>query len=272
MKKFQVHRTTDLKTFISEVLGVTKNKAKRIIDGRSVFVNGKRIWIASHILKKGDNVEIPYVEEYPNWNIEESLIYEDGFIIAVQKPPFLESEGKKGSVEYLLKEYISKKVRAIHRLDRETSGVIIFAKNDFVFNRFKELWHKKEITKIYLSISFGEARFKKKVVNLPIEKKYAKSIFLTKKISKGFTFFEIEIKTGRKHQIRIHSSKIRHPIVGDKIYGLKNIEDPLVKGVRRQLLHAYRLRFLHPFTNKILEIKAPIYQDFYNFGKLVKLL
>ncbi|WP_457621519.1 pseudouridine synthase [Persephonella sp.] len=272
MKKFSVDQSTDLKSFLSEILGITKNKAKEIIDSKIVFVNSKRVWIASHPLKKGDTVEISGFYSRNSWKLTESVIYEDSYIIAVQKPPFLESEGNKNSVEFLLKKEIDKRIRAIHRLDRETSGVLLFARNDKVFYRFKDIWRKKEVTKLYLSISYGEAGFRKKVVNLPVDKKYAKSIFRTKKVSSGLTLFEVEIKTGRKHQIRIHSSKIRHPIVGDKIYGLKHIEDPLLKNVSRQMLHGYRIRFRHPFTGKVIDIKAPPYQDFFNFGKLVKLL
>jgi len=130
MKKFPVNKETDLKSFISEVLGLTKNKAKEIIDSKNVFVNSKRVWIASHTLKKGDIVEIADIDNSFSWKPEKSVIYEDQFILAVQKPPFLESEGRKGSVEYQLRKVLDRRLKAIHRLDRETSGVLLFAKNE----------------------------------------------------------------------------------------------------------------------------------------------
>ncbi|WP_457640514.1 RluA family pseudouridine synthase [Persephonella sp.] len=273
MKKFIVKEETDLKTFIAKSLNITKNKAKHIVDTKNVFVNNKRVWISSHKLKKGDIVEISYVLEPVKWSIGNSIIYEDDFIIAVQKPPFLESDNKKGSVEDLLRQFKKdKKIKAIHRLDRETSGVLLFGKNIKIFEKFKELWHRKEVYKVYLSISHGEASFKKKVVNIPVEKKYAKSIFYVKEISKGFTLFEVEIKTGRKHQIRIHSAKIRYPVVGDKIYGLKKMDNPVLKNVKRHMLHAYKLKFIHPYTKKEIRLTATVFSDFLNFGKLVKLL
>ncbi|NPA54012.1 MAG: RluA family pseudouridine synthase [Aquificae bacterium] len=272
MKKFFVEKETDLKTFVSEKLKISKKKAKEIIDSKNVFVNNKRIWIATHNLKKGDIVEVVDFTA-PKWNIENSIIYEDEFIIAVQKPPFLESENKKGSVEDLLRKYKKdQKIKAIHRLDRETSGVLLFAKNNKIFEKFKELWHKKEVEKKYLAISHNEASFKKKVINEPIDKKYAKSIIKTLKTRNGFSLFEVEIKTGRKHQIRRHLKKAGFPIVGDKTYGLKKVDHPLLKNVKRQMLHASSLSFFHPFLKRKITIKAKPFSDFEVFGKSVKLL
>ncbi len=272
MKRFFVEKEIDLKSFIAEKLNVSKKKAKQIIDEKSVFVNNKRIWIASHILKKGDTVEVTLFD-LPKWSIGNSFIYQDDFIIAVQKPPFLESESKKGSVEYLLREYFKdNNIKAIHRLDRETSGILLFAKNNKVFHKFKELWHRKEVQKKYLAISHNEATFRKKVINIPVEKKYAKSIVKTVKTKNGFSLFDIEIKTGRKHQIRIHLSKVGFPIVGDKTYGLKNIENPLLKNIKRHMLHAYYISFFHPFLKRKITIKAEPFPDFRSFGKSIKLL
>ncbi len=272
MKKFFVDRETDLKSFLSEKLNISKKKSKEIIDTKNVFVNSKRVWIASHILKKGDVVEVPVIDT-PRWSIDKSIIYEDEFILAIQKPPFLESENKRGSVEDMLRKYRNdRKIKAIHRLDRETSGVILFAKNNRVFEKFKELWHKKEVDKKYMAISHNEATFKRKVINEPIEKKYAKSIVRTLKVKNGFSLFEIEIKTGRKHQIRIHLKKIGFPIVGDKTYGIKKIDNPVLKNVKRHMLHAYKISFFHPFLKRKINIKADPFPDFENFGKLIKLL
>jgi 23S rRNA-/tRNA-specific pseudouridylate synthase len=81
----------------------------------------------------------------------------------------------------------------------------------------------------------------------------------------------VKIKTGRKHQIRIHLAKIGHPIVGDKIYSFKNIDDPVLKGVNRHMLHSYELEFIHPFKKKKIKIKAPIYSDFEKLKRKLKL-
>ncbi|SNZ02504.1 23S rRNA pseudouridine955/2504/2580 synthase/23S rRNA pseudouridine1911/1915/1917 synthase [Persephonella hydrogeniphila] len=273
MKKLKVKKETSLKDFVASQLGVSKNRAKELIDSRTVFVNNKRVWIASHQLKSGDIVELPVFEKDEKWSIEKNILYEDNFIIAVNKPPFLESENKKGSVEDLLRSYKKdRKIRAIHRLDKETSGVLLFAKNSKIFERFKKLWQEKKIHKQYLALSHEEADFKKKVINIPVDGKLAKSFVYTLKTSMGFSLFKVEIPTGRKHQIRIHLSKIRHPVVGDKIYGLKNITNPILKNVKRHMLHSYIISFYHPFLKKKITIKAKLFKDFENFGKSIRLL
>ncbi|NPA58827.1 MAG: RluA family pseudouridine synthase [Aquificae bacterium] len=273
MKKFKVERETTLKDFVAEKLDLSKKKAKELIDSKVVFVNNKRVWIASHSLKKGDVVELPVPQKEGRWEIGNSILYEDDFIIAVNKPPFMETEGGKDSLEYRLKQFKKDhRIRAIHRLDRETSGVVLFAKDNKVFERFKKLWQDKAVKKTYLAISHDSAAFRKKVVNIPVEGRYAKSFLYTQKVKNGFSLFKVEIPTGRKHQIRIHLSKIRHPIVGDKVYGLKNINNPLLKGVKRQMLHAETISFFHPFLKRKIHIKAPVPPDFLNFGKTINLL
>ncbi|MDQ7055958.1 MAG: RNA pseudouridine synthase [Persephonella sp.] len=157
-------------------------------------------------------------------------------------------------------------------MDRDTSRVILFAKDRSVFEKFKSMWQEKKVRKEYLAISHGEAHFRKKVVNIPVEKKYAKSIIYTVKTGSGFSLFKVEIPTGRKYQIRIHLSKIRHPIVGDKTYGLKDITDPLLKSVKRQMLHAYRISFFHPYLKRKITITGKPLSDFENFGKIIRLL
>ncbi len=273
MKKVKVNKQTTLRDFLSHHLKISKKKAKQLIDTKLVLVNNKRVWIASHMLKVGDVIEIPLIENSPKWDIKNHLLYEDEYIIAINKPPFVESEGSKNSLEDKLKGLKkSRKIQAIHRLDRDTSGVILFAKNRAVFEKFKQLWQEKKVKKEYLAISHGEAVFRKKVVNIPVEKKYAKSIIQTLKTGSGFSLFKIEIPTGRKHQIRIHLSKIRHPIVGDKTYGLKDISDPLLKNIKRQMLHSYRISFFHPYLKKKITITGKPLSDFENFGKIIRLL
>ncbi len=273
MKKIKVEKRANLKDFIADYLNISKNKAKELIDSRTVFVNNRRVWISSYVLNAGDIVEIPDQEKTEKWSIEKNIIYEDKYIIGINKPPFLESESKKGSVEDILRSFKKdKKIKAVHRLDRETSGILLFAKNSNVFERFKKAWRDKKIKKEYFAISHGKAEFKKKVVNLPVDGKYAKSFIYTVKTSSDFTLFRVEIPTGRKHQIRIHLSKIRYPIVGDKLYGLKDINSSLLKNVKRQMLHSYSISFIHPYTKERITIKAEIFPDFKNFGKRIRLL
>ena len=273
MKKLFVDKQKNLKDFLSEKLDISKSKAKQLIDTKNVLVNSKRIWIANHLLNVGDVVEVPYFEDENNFFkfSDKNIIYEDDYILAVNKPPFYISENKKGSIEDLLRKKFGKSIKAIHRIDLETSGVLLFAKNYKIFEKFKKLWEDKKVKKLYIAISHNKANFKKKVISINIENKPAKSTVYTLKTTQNYSLFEIDIKTGRKHQIRIHLSKTGHPIVGDKTYGYKTIKDPLLKSVKRQMLHAKSLQFIHPFLQKKVKIEAPLFEDFKILAKKLNL-
>ncbi len=260
LKKLKVEKPTTLKEFLAEQLSVSKGKAKKIIDSKVVLVNGKRVWIASHKLKSGDVVEVPKQREKENKNVE--VIYEDEYILAVNKPPFLVSDREKNSVEGILRKTFDKNIKAIHRLDMETSGVLLFAKNLDVFETFKKNWDSLIREKEYLAISHNTSTFKEKNVDIPIDNKSAMSYVKTLKTSPKFTKFLVKPKTGRKHQIRIHLSKIGHPIVGDKLYGYKTLNDPVTKTVSRHMLHSRKISFFHPLLKKKISISAPVPDDF----------
>lgn len=261
MKKLRADKEITLKDFVAEKLKISKNKAKEIIDSRNVFVNNKRVWIATHTLKYGDIVEI--VETQTNLPTKIDILYEDNYIIAVNKPANIISENEKNSIEDILRnQKNNKNIKAIHRLDKESSGILLFAKNFGIYERFKELWQKKDITKIYLAISHNEATFSNITIREPIDGKEAVSHVKLIKKGNGFSYFEVNIETGRKHQIRKHLASIRHPIVGDKIYGVKKVENNLIKNIKRQMLHAFKLLFTHPYTGKKISITAPIPHDF----------
>lgn len=265
MKKLVVKTPKTLKEFVAENLKISKNRAKEIIDSKNVFVNNKRVWIASHQLKSGDVVEIVSIDDkhYENESLE--VIYEDEYIIAVNKPPFVISDREENSLEFKLrKRYKNNGIKAIHRLDMETSGVILFAKNYDIFQEFKKLWEDKSVRKTYIAISHNEADFQIKTINIDLDGKEAISTVKLIKKAKGFSYFEIYIYTGRKHQIRRHLASIRHPVVGDKIYGPKKIEVGFLKSIKRHMLHAYKLEFVHPFKNNKIMIKADVPADFKN--------
>lgn len=269
MKKFIVKRKQTLKEFLAENLQLSKNRAKDIIDSKVVFVNSRRIWIATHHLKEGDVVEVVDLEDKEG--LKPQVVYEDEFIVAVNKPPFVVSDGLPNSLEnFLRKTYNNQNIKAIHRLDKETSGLILYGKNFQVYEVFKQLWENREVKKLYLAISHNEAEFGFKVIDIPVDGKEAISKVRLLKKGNGLSYFEVEIKTGRKHQIRIHLSSIRHPVVGDKVYGLKKVDVNILKKIKRQMLHAYRLEFNHPFSGKKVSIKANPMADFMNVLHYVK--
>ncbi len=249
--------------FIALSFDISKKAAKEIVDSKLVFVNNKRVWIAKHLLYKGDIVE--YFGDKKE-KIDLDIIYEDEFIIAINKPPFILSNAARNSLEDLLRNNKkNNKIKAIHRLDKETSGVILFAKNELSFEKFKELWSKKEVKKTYLAICYGETSFKERWINEKIDGKPATSFVKLIKSKKGISYFEIEIITGRKHQVREHLASIRHPIIGDKLNDTYYLGIKGFKNVKRQLLHSYKIEFVCPFTGVERKIFAPIPEDFKDF-------
>ncbi len=261
MKRFTVKKEQKLVDFISEKLGISKKKSKRVIDTKNVLVNSRRVWIASFTLKEGDLVEIPDIEEKKDYKI----LYEDRYIIAVDKPPFVVTDREKGSLEDILRREISDSIKAIHRLDKETSGVLLFAKDYKTFEVFKKIWTANYVKKEYEAISRGKAQFKSKKISIRINGKEAFSFVRTLKVFNNYTHFLLNPVTGRKHQIRIHLSKIGHPIVGDKEYGNKFLQFEEEKKVKRHLLHARRLTVFHPFYKKPIKIESELHEDFKEF-------
>ncbi len=247
--------------FISDSFNISKNSAKSLIDSKLVFVNGQRVWIAKHLLNRKDVVEYAGEVLFKK-DIELDIIYEDNFIFVLNKPPFIVTNEAKGSLEELLKKEKGSLIRAIHRLDKETSGVILFAKNDKVFEKYKELWKKKEVRKIYHAICYGEVRWNEKWINEKIDGKPAVSYVKVLKTGKGISYLEVEILTGRKHQVRKHLALIRHPILGDKENDEYFIKKTNFKNVKRQLLHSYKIEFVCPFTGEEKRFFAPIPKDF----------
>jgi 23S rRNA pseudouridine1911/1915/1917 synthase len=204
------------------------------------------------------DVVVPKEEAAP----EPVILHEDEWILAVDKPAGVVTESDPASMEALLRKARGDdRIRAIHRLDKETSGVVLFAKTDEVHARFVELWNEKSVRKFYLAISYGEADFDTRTVKTPVDGKSAVSHVKTLSCVKDFSCFEVEIETGRKYQVRKHLSVIRHPVVGDKSIGVRVVISAALKNVRRQMLHARRISFVHPFTGKKLAISAPVPPD-----------
>ncbi len=268
--EFKVKGKTDLKTFLSDILNISRSKAKNLIDTKNIFVNQKRAWIASFSLKKGDIVYIPEIN-FKQKLKDLKIIYEDEYIFAINKDAGIISDKNFNSAENLLKRQLNNPdIKAIHRLDKETSGVLLFAKNKKIFEIFKNLWKEKRVKKIYLAICHNEANFLKKEINIPIENKKAKSLIEKISSENNLTLFKIIAETGRKHQIRIHLAKIGFPVLGDKVYGPNIIKEERLRNIKRQLLHCYELSFPCPFTKKIVTIKTEIPDDFLLFKNLIK--
>lgn len=164
----------------------------------------------------------------------------------------------------------------VHRLDKDTSGAIVVAKNDTVHNNLSLQFKSKKIKKKYLALVYGKMESDSGTISLPIGRhpidrkkmstisrkgRSAETLWKVRERFQGVTFLELNLKTGRTHQIRVHCATINHPIVGDSVYCSRKAGKNLVKSVPRQMLHAWRLGFTHPITQKFMSLEAPIPQD-----------
>ena len=193
-----------------------------------------------------------------------NVLYEDDNLLAIDKPPGINSDSIKGR---------------IHRLDKDTSGVLLTAKNEKALNFFQRQFREREVRKKYLALIIGDPKVRegkisgligrspndrrKQKVFSPVEsgasgKREAITKYRVIKKFKDYTLIEAEPKTGRKHQIRCHFAYLSHPLAGDKLYGFKN--QPRPKGLKRQFLHASQIKIKLP-SGKEKEIISPLPED-----------
>ncbi len=210
-----------------------------------------------------------------------TILHEDKDIIVVNKISGLLTMGtekeKQNTAYYLLTDYIRKgnsrssnRIFIVHRLDRDTSGVLVFAKTEHAKRFLQNNW--KDFTKKYLAVVYGQLKEKEGVitsylaensayrmfsVNNPEKGKFSKTGYKVHKENSRFSLLEIELFTGTKNQIRVHFSEKGHPVAGDKIYGLPD------KDIKRLALHSTSISLIHPFTGKTMIFKAEM-PDYFN--------
>lgn len=234
------------------------NRLKKAIDSGKVRINGKTEKFHSSPVGARDTVEIELVPSTPK---KSEILFEDDYFLVVNKPSGLPSE-KVGMGDLC------------HRLDKETSGCLLIAKNKEALKEGEALFKDKTITKTYLAVVEGVPAKETGTISKPLAKmgslkgqtvwgvdeKGLPSLTLWKKLkSKNkLALLECEPKTGRTHQIRIHLASIGHPILGDHTY---HKTQSFSRSSPHILLHAYRLEFTHPITHKPVQVAATIPQE-----------
>jgi 23S rRNA pseudouridine1911/1915/1917 synthase len=246
--------------FVADRLNISKKKAKKKIDSRCVFVNNKRVWIAKHILQTADVVNLPFPG---SGNTRISVLFEDDFFVIVNKPPGYISKGGKESIEQKIKnDFQYDFLSAVHRIDKDTSGVLVLAKSDRAVRQSGLMFANRQVKKIYSAILKGSLHEKEFTISEPLAGQQAVSHVNVLDTNQHVSYVCVSIETGRTHQIRKHFALMHCPVLGDKIYaGSADVLDT-EKSVFRHMLHSRQIIFEHPVTQKTVNCIAPLFSDF----------
>ena len=250
--------------FLAGCMGASRRAAKRALDSRSIWVNRRRIWMAHHVLRRGDVVEIPSAEtgaRTPACCHLRVLVEVPGFLF-VDKPAGLPVVGE-GGVEALLRAQLaSNDLRAVHRLDRDTSGVLMMARNEAAFAAAVSVFRTRRVIKIYHAICAGRVARRSSTIDVPLDGERAVTHLTVLTARAETSYVRVRIETGRTHQIRRHLAGVRHPLLGDRQYGLQSARDPRLQQVPRQMLHATDIELPHPLGHGHLRAHSPLPADF----------
>lgn len=271
------YANASLQDYLAETLGISRRAAKQQIDARAVWVNDRCVWMAHHTLHRGDVVRLPTRVVSPTAISARPksirILVEDEDFLVADKPSGVLSEGSDASVEALLRLQTSNPMlRAVHRLDRDTTGCLLFAKDDTAFEAAVEVFRVHHLRKTYRAIVQERWDASSSTLALPLEEERALTHVTCVRANDRASHLLVRIETGRTHQIRRHLAMARHPVVGDRQYGPKSVEDPLLQAVRRPMLHAAELLLQHPLhPEKDLRAFSAIPQDFQTWLKRLKI-
>lgn len=251
-------------THLADSLKLSRRAAKGLLDERLVFVNNRRIWMAKHLLQIRDVVEIlPDALKVRNTNIPIPVLIDDPLFCVVNKPPRLLSTGER-SLETRLRDQLDiPELRAVHRLDKDTSGCLLLAKTPEARRALVKQFEEGRIRKLYHALVSGNLPSKTMDIRMQVDNLPAVSH--VRQVSEQTkpprcAHVTVAIETGRTHQIRVHLHHIGDPILGDRQYFSSRSND--FPEVPRQMLHACELRFFHPITDKPITGATSLPKDF----------
>ena len=251
-----------LQNFLAERLKQSKRQAKDRIDARQVFVNRQCIWMARHILQGGDTVDTRTDDLRPAAPRQIRVLNETEHYLFADKPCGLLSIGPGGLEELLRAQRGEPALRCVHRLDRDTSGCLLVARSAEAFNRVVAVFKTRRVHKIYDVLVVGRLDRAATTIDTPLSGDPARTHVRRIAVTDDVSFARVRIETGRTHQIRLHLASIRHPVVGDRLHGLKTSRDPRFLRVPRQMLHASELELDDPMGHGQLHGHSPLPADF----------
>ena len=287
IETYRVAEESPLMEFLLKSMPQRKRTSvKELLKHNQIAINGLPVTQFDTPLKPGDEVKANLTREFRVfYHRRLKIVYEDDDIIVVNKGYGLLSMGndkvKDGTAYSILREYVkwsnpSNKIFIVHRLDRDTSGLMMFAKNEEAKTTMQHNWNNMVLNRKYVAVVEGvpdpaEGTIKSYLAensqhevystDNPEEGKLAVTRFTTIAEGKGYALLEVELDTGRKNQIRVHLSENGHPISGDRRYGAET------SPIHRLALHARTLRFVHPTTRKEMNFTTPIPASFLSMVK-----
>ena len=276
MDKFIVKEKDELYNYLRNNLNKSKNNIKSLLKNECILVNNNIVTKYNYIVKTGDIIEI---NKSKRINSELDIIYEDDWMIIVNKPAGIavhpsilhyDDSLSNGIKSYFNTINLHKKIRPVNRLDRNTSGLVLFAKCEYIQECLIKQMQANTFKKEYLAICNGIFDKNHGIIDLPIARKENSIIerCISENGQKSITHYKVlkefnnyslvncTLETGRTHQIRVHMAAIGHPLIGDSLYG--TISD----FIDRQALHCYKLHFVHPVTKCSLDFFGDLPSDF----------
>ncbi|MBA3439489.1 MAG: RluA family pseudouridine synthase [Pyrinomonadaceae bacterium] len=281
----------------------SRTSIKRLIEDGDVLVDGRNAKPA-HKLRMGERVEVDLaavpisLTEFLPENIPLEIIYEDDCLIVVNKPAGLVVHPGAGvprgtlanALAYHFQQLSTRgggeRPGIVHRLDRDTSGLIVVAKTEIAHEKLAEQFRTREVFKSYVALVHGHVPNETGRIDQPVGRdsrhrtrmwvvrggRPALTLYRVRRRYERMTLLDVEIKTGRTHQIRVHLAWLKHPVVGDKLYGMGRDEGVpdvrlriAISKLNRQFLHAEQLGFRHPLTGEQVHFTAPLPQDLTEF-------
>ena len=265
---------------IANLKGLSRNKVKDTLHGRGIKVNGKIVTQFDYPLTRGMKISVSKSKKNDTFKSRYvNLVYEDPYLVVIEKKPGILSMAaghKSLNVKTVLDDYFRQTkqrctAHVVHRLDRDTSGLMVYAKDMQTEQTLEHEWHNIVYDRRYVAVVSGEMEEDEGTIanwlkdnkayvtySSPVDNggKYAVTHFHVLDRTTEHSLVEYKLETGRNNQIRVHSADMNHPVCGDVKYG--NGDDP----IHRLCLHAYMLHFFHPVTRARMEFETPIPSQF----------
>lgn len=294
------------KYLIEAGIALSRSKIQKLIENGAILVDGKNVK-PSHIVHKGEEIRVSYEKKEPFFLKPEKLpldvIYEDDDLIVINKPPGLVTHPAPGHPSGTLLNGVlyhcslvggdRKRPGVVHRLDKDTSGLIVFAKSEEAHLSLSKQIETRKMTREYIAVAWGDLELKKGVIDAPLGRftldrkrmavtplssRQARTCYQVIERYGDVTYLSLSLETGRTHQIRVHLEHIGHPIIGDPAYkgrrrypyvGLSRFRK-IMSIIKRQALHARSLSFYHPQTRERVQFFAPLPIDIENLLSFLK--